>query len=187
VVTILLEGATDKSLVESMLKELKLTNEKFKFTFKGLKGISSVKKLIPTLETEITNGNKIIAIVDADKDFDKRKEEMAELEYIKNGNIDLFILPNNRENGTLEDLLLSTIEDKSIFDCIEKYKNCLESEKLNTNSIDSKTKLYAYTTITHDKIPNKCMDKFDFEHPNFNELKKKLTNLFKEERNDKTK
>jgi Cft2 family RNA processing exonuclease len=185
VVTILLEGDTDKSLVESMLKELKLINKKFEF--KGQKGISSVKKLIPTLEAEITKGNKIIAIVDADNDFDKRKKEMEELKHIENDNIDLFILPNNRENGTLEDLLLSTIEDRSIFDCIEKYKDCLESERLNTDSIDSKTKLYAYTTITHDKIPNKCMDKFDFKHKNFNELKQKLKNLFKEEANDKTK
>jgi len=46
----------------------------------------------------------------------------------------------------------------------------------------SRIRLYAYTTIEHNKRPEKYIEEnLDIEHPNFDELKQKLQNLFMKE------
>ena len=169
-VTILVEGDTDKTLIEALLKNLSIYDEK-KVEFKGLKGIESIKKLIPTLEIDIKNGNKIFAIIDADKSFKNREKQMKEL--TKNQDIGFYIFPNHKDNGDLETLLLSNIPNDKFIQCFDKYKKCVGKD------IDNKTKLYAYTTLKYKQKPKEYIKTLDFSHQNFDELKQKLTDLFK--------
>jgi len=168
-VKIIVEGTTDKALVNNILQN-EGKKEKIDYEFLGLKGLDSVLKTLKSLTPKDMQDNIYFAIVDADKSFSKRNTQMQELTKKQ---IDYFIFPNNQDNGNLETLLLDQIEDK-VIDCFEEYENCIDKE------LDKKAKLYAYTTVKLNKRPEDYILNLEL-NDNFNELKEKLINLFKEE------
>lgn len=165
-VYIIVEGSTDKELVKNLLSP-KIENTDFKFL--GLKGIDSVKKTIENLEDLGLSQNSYFAIVDADNSFHERHDEMNEL--TKDNQVPFFIFPNHQDNGDLETLLLSNIGDNNIIGCFDTYKTCVGKD------IDNKAKLYAYTTLEHNKRPEQYIKELDLGN-NFNNLKQKLQTLF---------
>jgi len=74
------------------------------------------------------------------------------------------------EKGYFESLLLSTV-DKEVKKCYEDFRNC---SALNSKAVD-KNILTELHNLTKPEKP------YDFNHPNFEPLKQKLKNLFKEE------
>lgn len=93
-----------------------------------------------------------LVIVDADKDFLARKDEIAKWQKENEVEFELFILPNNQDTGALEDLLENIINpnNRPIFDCWEDYEE--ELVKLNIpgrtppplTTPAKKTKIYGY-------------------------------------------
>ena len=93
-----------------------------------------------------------LVIVDADKDFLARKDEIAKWQQENEVDFELFILPNNQDMGALEDLLENIINpnNRPIFDCWEDYEE--ELVKLNIpgrtppplTTPAKKTKIYGY-------------------------------------------
>ena len=98
------------------------------------------------------NGGVNLVIVDADKDFMARKDEIEKWRQASIVQFELFLLPNNHDAGTLEDLLENIINpnNRPIFDCWEHYEQELVQidipgrtpPPLTTPA--KKTKIYGY-------------------------------------------
>jgi hypothetical protein len=166
-VYIIVEGQTDKALIKNILSD---KMEKTDFEFSGLQGIESVKDTLEKLNSHDLSQNRYFAIVDADASFESRNSEMTEL--AQSDSVDFYIFPNHKDNGDLETLLLSRIdEDNKIIKCFDVYKECVEKE------IDNKAKLYAYTTLEHNQRPEEYIKELDIT-TEFDDLKQKLQTLF---------
>lgn len=65
------------------------------------------------------NGGINLVIFDADDDLEKRRYELNKWKISENLNFELYLFPNNKDTGALEDLLEKIIVDKNqpIFDC----------------------------------------------------------------------
>ena len=170
-VFIIVEGKTDKELIKNILSPMK---ENSNFKFLGLKGIDSVKKTIDNLEELGLSQNSYFAIVDADNSFKDINEEMEKL--TKTNNVPFYIFPNHKDDGDLETLLLSGIEEENkIIKCFNDYQKCVGKK------VDNKAKLYAYTTLELKKRPEEYIKELDTDNILI-ELKTKLKNLFKEQK-----
>lgn len=119
-----------------------------------LKGWNNLKTEASALRMRSmsANGGVNIVIVDADKDFQGRKGEIERWQQINNVEFELFLLPNNKDIGALEDLLENIInpDNQPIFDCWENYEKELKQldipgrtpPPLTTPA--KKTKIYGY-------------------------------------------
>lgn len=98
------------------------------------------------------NGGVNLVIVDADNDFQARKDEIERWRKENEVQFELFLLPNNQDTGALEDLLENIINPNNhpIFDCWEHYEQELVQldipgrtpPPLTTPA--KKTKIYGY-------------------------------------------
>lgn len=166
-VYIIVEGITDKELVKNLLAP---KIEKTDFEFLGLKGIASVKETIENLEDLGLSQHAYFAIVDADNSFDIRNQEMQAL--TNTNNVPFYIFPNHQDNGDLETLLLSHIdENNEIIKCFDTYQTCVGQD------INNKAKLYAYTTLEHNKKPEQYIKELSL-NDDFDTLRQQLQTLF---------
>lgn len=96
------------------------------------------------------NGGVNLVIVDADKDYQTRKNEIAQWGKTNNVNFELFLLPNNKDAGALEDLLENIINpnNQPVMDCWALYEDELRKVEISTKKPltipAKKTKIYAY-------------------------------------------
>jgi hypothetical protein len=98
------------------------------------------------------NGGIHLVFIDADKDFQNRKVEIEKWKQANGVEFELFILPNNKDKGALEDLLENIINpnNQPIFGCWEDYEKELvrldipgrTPPPLTTPA--KKTKIYGY-------------------------------------------
>ncbi|ADG72131.1 conserved hypothetical protein [Brachyspira murdochii DSM 12563] len=56
---------------------------------------------------------------------------------------DIFLFPNNKDNGNLENMLINIAVRKEIMNCFDNYIRCIEKLD-NTNIPVNKAKIYAY-------------------------------------------
>lgn len=185
-IAILHEGnankTADNELIKLLLKSLDLDEKKVSFFGFGTKG-NFFKEKIPAYQELLTdikekNISKILFVVDADYlkndktygGFENTQRELNKI--IKELEIkdisDIYITRDPKTNdGYLESLILSSIPQEQK-ECIETFLNCSKfKSKENDKAILNQIYKSAY--------PNAP---FDFNHPNFNELKQKLQNLF---------
>ncbi len=180
-VAILFEGKSDGNFFDDILQAYKLPIDKvIYFDFEGKDNLFNIgHKYYDDIENDIDIGRveKLFIVADADnpKDLnpnrgykateDKLKEIIKDLDF--NVFIDYYIMCDENKEGYLESFLLSVL-DKKQKKCIEDFKNCFKYEL---------TDKWIYNSFyKHNKYP------FDFSHPNFNQLKQKLKNLFKEQK-----
>lgn len=119
-----------------------------------LSGWDNLKKEAQALRMRsmTANGGVNLVIVDADKDFQTRKDEITKWQQTNEVEFELFLLPNNQDTGALEDLLENIINpnNRPIMNCWENYE-----KKLVTLDIPGrtppplttpakKTKIYGY-------------------------------------------
>jgi len=98
------------------------------------------------------NGGVNLVIVDADKDSMARKDEIEKWRQASIVQFELFLLPNNHDAGTLEDLLENIINpnNRPIFDCWEHYEQELVQTDIPGRTPPplttpaKKTKIYGY-------------------------------------------
>ena len=170
-VHIIVEGQTDKALIKNILSD---KMEKTDFEFLGLKGDGSVTTTLKELTPHDLSSNTYFAIIDADKSFTSREKEMDALN--ETNKVPFYIFPNHKDNGDLETLLLSHIEeDNKTIKCFDEYKECVDETV--EKEIDNKAKLYAYTTLEHNQRPEKYIKDLTLGS-NFDILKQKLQTLF---------
>jgi len=187
-VAILHEGnankTNDNELLKLLIEALALNSNQAIFIGMGTKSNFFKKNNINYRELRLNlkaeDIQKILFVVDADYEqndtlYGGYKNTKIELEkIIKKLNIekesDIYITCDPKDKcGYLESLILSTIPLKQK-ECIETFLECSDfKSKENHKAI-----LNQIYKIAYPKSP------FDFSHKNFNELKQKLKNLFKE-------
>lgn len=174
-VVIAYEGKSDCDFFDSLLEEYNLNNNKtIYYDFKGKDNILNVThKYYDEIESDIEKINKILIVVDADNEKDtnpNRGYENSKKALIKliedldfNIPIEYHIMCDENKEGHLESFLLSVLDNEQK-ECINKFKECYKYEL---------TDKWAYRTFYKQK-----RHPFDYNHPNFNNLKQKLQNLF---------
>ena len=114
----------------------------------NVKGISALQRMRSTTDNEGVN----LVILDADTDFEARRNDVLAWKRQNGVDFELFLLPNNKDAGALEDLLENIINpnNQPIFDCWEHYEQELVQldipgrtpPPLTTPA--KKTKIYGY-------------------------------------------
>jgi len=120
----------------------------------SLKGWNNLKTEASVLRMRSmsANGGINLVFIDADKDFQNRKGEIEKWKQTNGVEFELFLLPNNKDKGALEDLLENIINpnNRPIFGCWEDYEKELvrldipgrTPPPLTTPA--KKTKIYGY-------------------------------------------
>ncbi len=114
----------------------------------NIKGIAALRRMRSTTD----NGGVNLVILDADADYEARRKDVLDWGQKNGVEFELFLLPNNHDAGTLEDLLEHIINpnNRPIFDCWEHYEQGLVQldipgrtpPPLTTPA--KKTKIYGY-------------------------------------------
>lgn len=138
---IIVEGNTDKDFLEMYCKYLKIDAE-----IESIGGKDKLKNY-----KKLNNNTKYFLIIfDADNNFNlsiQNIENQIKILKNKSKNYDIFLFPNNNDNGNLEILVEKIANHKEILHCFEQYTNCIESAKNNNNNIllpAKKSKVFAY-------------------------------------------
>lgn len=136
---ILVEGHTDKDFLELYCKYLNIEVH--------IDVVDGKDNLINRVNLVKANKNYLI-IFDADNDYNNSKdniENQINQMNISNENYDIFLLPNNKDNGNLETLIEKIARYKEVLKCFESYEKCItglgnDNIKLPTK----KDKVFAY-------------------------------------------
>ena len=93
-----------------------------------------------------------LVIFDADEDPENRRNELLTIKEEFGVEFELFLLPNNKDAGALEDMLEQIINpnNQPVMDCWQTYEGELERVRIPTKTPPTltipakKTKIYAY-------------------------------------------
>ncbi len=191
------EGKDEVNFFNALLKHQEIKNiqlidiggkDQFKFKFEALsildnfQDIEKIGFVRDAEEKEAHHAFKSICKVLSDHSF----PTPSEINSIADGfpKVGVFIMPNNKDAGMLENLCLESIrntyQEKCIdlfFECVERY--CLgEFSRLNL----PKSKLLSYFSMKSPYVNSlgiaALKDHFDFDHECFNKIKGFLKILF---------
>lgn len=150
---IFVEGVADARFIKQHIGHLfgdVVTDERLVI----LKGWDNLKTEASALRMRSmsANGGVNLVIVDADKDIDARRKEIQDWKQEHGVEFELFLLPNDKDAGTLEDLLENIINpnNRPIFDCWEHYEQELVQTDIPGRTPPplttpaKKTKIYGY-------------------------------------------
>lgn len=104
------------------------------------------------MRTNTANGGTNIVIIDADDNIDARRSDVLAWKQQYELEFELFLLPNDKDAGALEDLLENIINpnNQPVMDCWQTYEGELEKVRIPTKTPPTltipakKTKIYAY-------------------------------------------
>ena len=178
-VVIAFEGKSDGEFFNSLLETYKLEKNRVNYyDFGGKDNLFNIShKFYDEIESNLSKIDKILLVVDADNEKDPnpnrgyKASEKKLIEIIQDLDfdveIDYYIMCDIQKEGNLESFLLSILDNEQK-KCINKFRDCYKYDLSDK---------WAYNTFyKQKKYP------FDFNHENFNPLKQKLQNLFKEEK-----
>ena len=148
---IIVEGIADLVFFEQYYQHLFGKPAPEGFIFKT-DGKDNLHKFVNKMRSMTANDGVNIVIFDADKDIDARRKELLEWKEKAGVSFELFLLPNNKDKGALEDLLENIINPNNlpIFNCWEDYEKELVKLKIPGRTPPplttpaKKTKIYGY-------------------------------------------
>ena len=148
---IIVEGLADLVFFEQYYKHLFGKPAPEGFIFKT-DGKDNLDKFANKMRSMSANDGVNLVIYDADENIDARRDELLEWKEKAGVNFELFLLPNNRDKGALEDLLENIINPNNhpIFDCWEDYEKALVELDIPGRTPPpltipaKKTKIYGY-------------------------------------------
>ncbi|WP_217608275.1 DUF3226 domain-containing protein [Helicobacter pylori] len=142
-ILIFVEGPSDKVFLEVylyFLEDLPIKN----FKVQNIKGKDNLSKRL----LEIEKYDKTLIIFDADKDYESNKKEILKVVSKTKQTISeeqIFLFPNNQDDGDLETLLLKIANHKEFINCFEGYLDCIKkTEHYKPIKNIRKNKWYAY-------------------------------------------
>ncbi|MCQ2848447.1 hypothetical protein JT050_02630 [Helicobacter pylori] len=145
-ILIFVECSSDKVFLEVYLYFL--GNFPIKnFKVKDVTGKNNLSKRL----LEIEQYDKTLIIFDADKDYESNKKEILTVVSKTKQTISeeqIFLFPNNQDDGDLETLLLEIAKHDEFLKCFEGYLECLKSKE-HHGPIKNirKNMLYAYLEV----------------------------------------
>lgn len=153
---IIVEGLADLVFFEQYYRHLFGKPVPKGFVFKT-DGKDNLPKFANQMRTMSANGGINLVVFDADDDIEARRKELFAIKEQYGVEFELFLLPNNKDAGALEDLLENIINpnNKPIFECWEGYEK--ELVKLDIpgrtppplTTPAKKTKIYGYLEAYH--------------------------------------
>ncbi len=142
-ILIFVEDPSDKVFLEVylyFLEDLPIKN----FKVQNIKGKDNLSKLL----LEIEKYDKTLIIFDADKDYESNKKEILKVVSKTKQTISeeqIFLFPNNQDDGDLETLLLEIARHDEFLKCFERYLECIKNKEHYKPIKDiRKNMLYAY-------------------------------------------
>lgn len=104
------------------------------------------------MRTNTANEGTNIVIIDADDNIDARRSDVLAWKQQHELEFELFLLPNDKDAGALEDLLENIInpDNQPVMDCWQTYEGELANVRIPTKTPPTltipakKTKIYAY-------------------------------------------
>ncbi|MCQ2856081.1 hypothetical protein JT094_04925 [Helicobacter pylori] len=147
-ILIFVEGPSDKVFLEVylyFLEDIPIKN----FNVRSTNG----KDKLPKLSLEIEQYAKTLIIFDADKDYESNKKEILSKTQQKITEEQIFLFPNNQDDGDLETLLLEIAKHKEIIQCFKRYLKCIECKYIGIKEHHEliknirKNMLYAYLEV----------------------------------------
>lgn len=142
-ILIFVEGPSDKVFLEAylyFLEDLPIKN----FKVKDVTGKDNLSKRL----LEIEKYDKTLIIFDADKDYESNKKEILSKTQQKITEEQIFLFPNNQDDGDLETLLLEIAKHDEFLKCFEGYLECIKSKEHYKPIKDiGKSKWYAYLEV----------------------------------------
>jgi hypothetical protein len=149
------ESIADVKFLKDYIEEVftvTLSDEDFD-TLGSWSGYKAGGNLKASIKQNTENEKINILILDADADFDSRRNEVTNDFGNYNTPINLFLFPTDAAHGNLEDLLAEAAVDRRLIDCFLEYEKCvaLYPKKLNHSRI------YAYLDML-------LLDNFKDEH-----------------------
>jgi len=99
--------------------------------------------------------------------------------------VNIFIMPNNKQCGMLEDLCIESVKETDIFHCVKSFVNCYENKIDKKKYNPAKAEILAFLS-TRTPIVNSLgiaaqQKVWDFSHACFDPVKKFLIELFCED------
>ncbi|GAA7143378.1 DUF3226 domain-containing protein [Helicobacter pylori] len=146
-ILIFVEGPSDKVFLEAYLYFLEdIPIKNFKVKDVTGKDNLSTKRLL-----EIEKYDKTLIIFDADKDYESNKKEILKVVSKTKQTISeeqIFLFPNNQDDGDLETLLLEIAKYDEFLKCFEGYLECIKNkEHYKPIKNIRKNMLYAYLEV----------------------------------------
>ncbi|RVZ13009.1 hypothetical protein EC527_01965 [Helicobacter pylori] len=145
-ILIFVEGPSDKVFLEVylyFLEDIPIKN----FKVQNIKGKDNLSKRL----LEIEKYDKTLIIFDADKDYESNKKEILKVVSKTKQTISeeqIFLFPNNQDDGDLETLLLEIAKHDEFLKCFEGYLECIKSkEHYKPIRNIRKNMLYAYLEV----------------------------------------
>lgn len=145
---IIVEGKEDLYFIKNYTEHIKLNG--IDVIIAG--GKDNIKQCKPNINNAIQRGKKVLIIFDADNNFKNSKDNILkqleklgfDKEYIGEKNI--FLFPNNKDEGDLETLFSNIAKHKNICKCFDEYINCIKNIKTveNIKLPKNKDKIFAY-------------------------------------------
>jgi hypothetical protein len=181
-IVILIEGKTDKIFFEELIKFIGRESD---IQVVDMKGKDRLKSLIKFPDFSLV---KILVVVQ-DADNDPKRAFQSIRDTLKNSGFSIpskpyevsdgslktaiIILPDENEKGDLESLIVEHLKNRLEFRCVDGFVNCVKNFNFDLKKL-SKTKLYAYISITSE--PDANFDTFikkkiiDFTNERFKKL-----------------
>ena len=136
------EGESDAKFLKDFIKcqfDIDISDDSIIVT-KTLNGFVNYKDNFIGNSTKDDGVN--ILLIDADDNINQRQSDALSLIKEHKISTELFLMPNNSNNGNLEDLLCEIAVHKSILSCYDSYSFCIKSaDKIVP---DKKDKIRAY-------------------------------------------
>lgn len=153
---IIVEGLADLVFFEQYYRHLFGKPAPKGFVFKT-DGKDNLPKFANQMRTMSANGGINLVVFDADDDIEARRKELLSIKEQFGVEFELFLLPNDKEAGALEDMLENIINpnNKPIFECWEGYEKELVKLDIPGRTPPSlttpakKTKIYGYLEAYH--------------------------------------
>ncbi|MBD8346437.1 DUF3226 domain-containing protein [Dysgonomonas sp. HGC4] len=178
-IQIFAEG-NDIDFIERYVYYLFPNKDKSLFIFKKAGGYTTIDKIENDLNRNTDTDGINLIIFDTDDISKSHGGLVAKQQYLKKQkeihgvSFELFLFPNNSDNGDFEILLERIInpEHKCLLQCFEGYQNCInghlgEDKKPKYNNPLQKTKMYAFV----DSIKKAEKQEYTFKHPTKNKHK----------------
>ncbi len=112
--------------------------------------------VINKMQINTDNGGANLMIFDADNDFQAKKTQIRRWKETQSLDFELFLWPDNNQNGDLEVMLENIINpvNTGIFECWDRYEDCLKDVQIEGRNKPltipaRKTKIYGYLETLH--------------------------------------
>lgn len=159
---IIVEGDADKRFISQLLDfKFGIKNDERIIVANGWNKLTSSDTenvYLNIMRRNTANNGITLVVFDADDNYNQRKKEILSWKEKNGVDFELFLFPNNNDNGDLEVLLENIIntQNQPVMDCWDNYEKslaCVDIPWRNGKPLTNparKTKIYAYLEVLLD-------------------------------------